>query len=209
MIRRLAIPILLVLTIIACGTAEPTLAPELEEIVLPSGVGAQLDARIQESTRRQLGNGRSGYFLLQFSAPLDQDTRASLEAANVVFDDYVPNYAYYAYLPTESLAVLEQLVEAGTLGHVGSIPTEAKLEAGLREKIQADADRRFDVVVQFFKEPPPAAKEELEAMMEVREYSFGPVNLAKGTVAAADVETILALPFVKWMEEQVLMELGD
>ena len=75
--------------------------------------------------------------------------------------------------------------------------------------MQADADQRFDVIVQFFEELPPSAKGELEALMEVREYSFGPVNLAEGAVAATDVETILSLPFVKWMEEQIPMELGD
>ncbi|MBN2390040.1 MAG: hypothetical protein JXR84_04930 [Anaerolineae bacterium] len=218
MIRRLVLPILFGLIISACGTMEPSPAPEtieasptpeLEEIAFPSGTTMHLDAHIQESTQQQLRKERGGYFLLQFSAPLDQDTRATLEAADVIFYDYIPNYAYYVYLPAESLAILERLIEAGTLGYVGPIPIEAKLEAGLREKILANADQRFDVVVQFFEAPSPAAKTELEALMEVREYAFGAVNLAEGTVAASDVETILALPFVKWMEEQVMMELGD
>jgi hypothetical protein len=207
MIRQLVIPILFVLTITACGTIEEaTPAPELEEIVLPTVIDTQPDVPIQESTRQQLGNGRGGYFLLQFHTPLNQDTQARLEAANVVLHDYVPDYAYYAYLPAESLAIIDQLVEAGILRHVGPIPTKAKLEAGLGEKIQADASQQFDVIVQFFEEPSTAAKEELEALMEVRDYSFGPVNLAEGTVAAVDVETVLSLPFVKWMEEQVLMD---
>jgi hypothetical protein len=209
MFKRFVVPMLFVLTLSACGMTEATPASELEEIVLPSGVGAQLDARIQESTRQNLSNGRDGYFLLQFSAPLDQDTRATLEAAGVVFYDYVPNYAYYVYLPSDSLAVLGQLVEAETIRHVGPIPIEAKVEAGLREKMRADADRRFDVIVQFFEEPSPAEREKLEALIEGGEYSFGPVNLVEGTVAATDAETILSLPFVKWMEEQVPIELGD
>jgi hypothetical protein len=48
----------------------------------------------------------------------------------------------------------------------------------------------------------------LEAWMEVTAYSFGPVNFAEGTVAAADIEKIASLPFVKWVEEQSVNQLG-
>jgi hypothetical protein len=208
MIGRIVVVILFLL-ITACSGVSETASVQGTDVLFPSGSTVHPDAHIQESAKQQLNQGDGGYFLLQFSHSLDQDTRTALEDVNVVFYDYVPNYAYYVYLPPESLATLEQLVEAETVRHVGPIPTEAKLEAGLREKIQADASQRFDVIVQFFEEPSPTEREKLEALIEVKDYSFGPVNLVEGAVAATDVETILSLPFVKWMEEQVPIELGD
>ncbi|MCP4539797.1 MAG: hypothetical protein GY832_21880 [Chloroflexi bacterium] len=208
MIGRIVVVILFLL-VTACNGVTETTSVQGTGVVFPSGSSLYPDAHIQEVAKQQLNQGDGGYFMLQFSHSLGQDTRATLEGVNVVFYDYVPNYAYYVFLPPESLAALEQLMEAGTVRHVGSIPVEAKLEAGLGEKIQADTGQRFDVIVQFFEEPPLTVKEELEALMEVREYTFGPVNMAKGIVAGTDVETILSLPFVKWMEEQIPMELGD
>ena len=160
--------------------------------------------------REQLGQGSGGYFLLQFSSiPLDQDTQSRLEESQVILFDYVPESAYYAYLPPESLSTLEQLSQAGTLRHVGPIPTRAKSETGLQEKSQANPQQRIEVIVHFFEEPSTADQERLEGLMEVAAYSFGPVNFAEGTVTAREVENVLSLSFVKWVEEQPTNELFD
>jgi len=209
MIERIAVAILFFF-VVACSSGISETAPvQGTEIIFPSGSSVKPDPVIQESAKKQLNQGDGGYFLLQFSQSLDQETRGTLEGVNVIFYNYVPNNAYYAFLPPESLSVLDELLEAKTLTYVGPIPNEAKLEAGLGEKIQKNSDQSFDVTVQFFEEPSLTAKEEFNALMDVTDYSFGPVNLAEGVVAGTDVETILSLPFVKWMEEKVLMELGD
>ena len=142
MIGRIVVTILLLL-VTACNGVSETASVQGTEVVFPSGSTVHPDACVQESARQQLNQGDGGYFLLQFSHSLDRDTRTTLEGVNVVFHDYVPNYAYYAYLPPESLATLEQLVEAETVRHVGPIPIEAKLEAGLGQK---DAGRRRPAV---------------------------------------------------------------
>ena len=188
------------LTLTACG---PTPSPE----ALPT---QEPEADIPMVVREQLGQGSGGYFLLQFSSiPLDQDTQSRLEESQVILFDYVPESAYYAYLPPESLSTLEQLSQAGTLRHVGPIPTRAKSETGLQEKTQANPQQRIEVIVHFFEEPSTADQERLEGLMEVAAYSFGPVNFAEGTVTAREVENVLSLSFVKWVEEQPTNELFD
>jgi hypothetical protein len=37
--------------------------------------------------------------------------------------------------------------------------------------------------------------------MEVTGTSFSPVNIAEGIIGVSEIDAILALPFVKWMEE--------
>jgi hypothetical protein len=159
--------------------------------------------------KEQLGRNNGGYFLLQFNdIPLDQDTQSKLKASNIILFDYVPEVAYYAYVPPESLSTLEELWQIGVLSHVAPIPNSDKLENGLKEEVQADPEQRLALIVQFFEEPSAIEQEMLEAWMEVTAYSFGPVNFAEGTVAAADIEKIASLPFVKWVEEQSVNQLG-
>lgn len=168
------------------------------------------EASISKLVREQLSQISGGYFLLQFNnIPLDQNTKSKLRESNIILYDYVPESAYYAYLPPESLSTLAELVEAGTLRHVGPIPDSAKLDTGLQEKVQADPQGRIEVIVQFFQEPSLADQKRLEELMEVTAYSFGPVNFAEGTVVARKVENVLSLSFVKWVEEQPINKLFD
>jgi hypothetical protein len=203
-------------------TALPSFTQEPEKTVLPSptpkpvetalapAVDFGPDAGISQVVSEQLGQGSGGYFLLQFnSIPLDQDTQSKLKESNVILFDHVPESAYYAYLPPESLSTLEELLKAGTLRHVGPIPGSAKLDTGLQEKVQADPQQRLEVIAQFFEEPSLADQKKLEELMEVTAYSFGPVNFAEGTVLAANVEEIVSLSFVKWVEEQPINKLFD
>ena len=208
MIKRMVVALLVLLTAACNGVVKPSPQPEPQEIVFPSGFNVEVEPGIREPVRQQLDQEGGGYYLLQFAQPVDQDTRTELESVDVVLGDYVPEYAYYAYLPPGSLPALEQLLKAGTLWHAGPIPAKAKLEAELEQEVEAGPEQRFDVTVQFFAELSPAQVEELEQLVEVSGYSFGPVNIAEGTVAAADVEKILPLPFVKWVERRVPGELG-
>ena len=89
------------------------------------------------------------------------------------------------------------------------IPGQAKLQPQLAEKARADPQARFEVVVQFFVEPSSAEKSQLEKLVQVTGYSFGPVNLAEGTISGTDLEKLLALPFVKWIEERIPADVGQ
>lgn len=185
---------------------KPTLAPV--EIRLPTRDVLQTGALIQEEVRVTLDGGQGGFFLIQFSNPLDPDTRNSLEKAGAVFYNYLPTYAYYAYLPPESLSFLETLFANGRLRYLGLIPVEAKLEPSLGEKIRDNPEASFDITVQFFEALTVEQQEVLERLMEVNATSFGPVNIAEGSARAAEINAILALPFVKWIEEKDISELG-
>jgi len=200
----------ILLLIAACsGQPDAQLDQPTGEIVFPSGVAVRLNAGIQKSVNQALTNNNGGYFLLQFSNSLDGKTRNVLEQVGVVFFDYIPNNAYYAFLTPESLKTLQHLESEGVLFHAGSIPTAAKLDPGLTEKLQEDPEQRLNLIVQFFEEPSQDAKHELELLMEVTSYSFGPVNFTEGAASAGNLEEILSLSFVKWVEEQIPGELGE
>ena len=202
--------IVLLLLVAACsGQPDAQLDQPTGEIMFPSGEEVRLNAGIQKSVNQALTNNNGGYFLLQFSSSLDGKTRNVLEQVGVVFFDYIPNNACLAFLTPESLKTLQQLESEGVLIYVGSIPTAAKLDPGLTEKLQEDPEQHLNLIVQFFEEPSQDEKHELELLMEVTSYSFGPVNFAEGSASAGKLEEILALSFVKWVEEQIPGELGE
>ena len=208
--RQNIIYIVLLLLVAACsGQPDAQLDQPTGEIVFPSREEVRLNAGIQKSINQALTDNSGGYFLLQFSSSLDAKTRNVLEQVGVVFFDYIPNNAYYAFLTPESLKTLQQLESEGVLIYVGSIPTAAKLDPGLTEKLQEDPEQHLNLIVQFFEEPSQDEKHELELLMEVTSYSFGPVNFAEGSASAGKLEEILALSFVKWVEEQIPGELGE
>lgn len=207
--RRNIVFVILMLIAACSGQPDEKLDQPMGEIVFPSGEAVRLNAGIQKSVNQALTDNSGGYFLLQFNSSLDEETRNVLEQVGVVFSDYIPNNAYYAFLTPESLKTLQQLESEGVLFHVGSIPTAAKLDPGLTEKLQEDPDQRLNLTVQFFEEPSQDEKHELELLMEVTSYSFGPVNFAEGSASAGNLEEILSLSFVKWVEEQIPGELGE
>ena len=208
--RQNIVYIILLLLVAACsGQPDAQLDQPTGEIVFPSGEAVRLNAGIQKSVNQALTDNSGGYFLLQFSSSLDGETRNVLEQVGVVFFDYIPNNAYYAFLTPESLKTLQQLESEGVLVYVGSIPTAAKLDPGLTEKMQEDPEQHLNLIVQFFEEPSQDEKQELELLMEATSYSFGPVNFAEGSAAAGKLEEILSLSFVKWVEEQIPGELGE
>lgn len=155
-----------------------------------------------------LSQGNDSYALLQFTGPLDASTRSLLEKAGVILYDNIPNYAYYAFLPGKSLPVLEKLLQGGKLSAVNAIPNEAKLQPQMAEKVRAEPRGRFEVVVQFFHELTPTEKIQVEGLVQVSGYSFGPVNFAEGSILASDLPQLLALPFVKWVEERIPADIG-
>jgi len=208
--RQNIIYIMLLLLVAACsGQPDAKLDQPMGEIVFPSGEVVRLNAGIQKSVNQALTDNCGGYFLIQFSSSLDEKTRNVLEQVGVVFFDYIPNNACLAFLTPESLKTLQQLESEGVLIYVGSIPTAAKLDPGLTEKLQEDPEQHLNLIVQFFEEPSQDEKHELELLMEVTSYSFGPVNFAEGSASAGKLEEILALSFVKWVEEQIPGELGE
>jgi hypothetical protein len=207
--RQFIVFIILLLVAACSGQPDAQVDQPVGEIVFPSGEAFRLNAGIQKSVNQELTDNSGGYYLLQFSSSLDGNTRNVLEQVGVVFSDYIPNNAYYAYLTPESLKTLQQLESEGVLFHVGSIPTAAKLDPGLIEKLQEDPEQRLNLTVQFFEEPSQDEKHELELLMEVVSYSFGPVNFAEGSASAGNLEEIHSLSFVKWVEEQIPGELGE
>jgi len=179
------------------GLPAGTKIPSLEN--LPEG--------IQYVLRQELEGGEGGYFLLQFYALPDEATRRVLEQAGIQLGDYVPENAYQAYLPADSLPTLEKLVETGDLRYAGPIPPEAKLQPELAAKIQADPGASYEVVVQLFAEPPEQALGQLEGWMEITSTSFGPMNIIEGKVKGTEISNIVALPLVKWVEERIPADL--
>ena len=179
----------------------------------PSGtLASPTDASItgiQTAVRQELAQGTGGHFVLQFSALPDPDTRRELEQAGIQLGDFIQQSAYEAYLPGNALPTMEKMMKAGELRYVGPIPPEAKLQPELAAKIQAAPQAVYEVVVQFFAEPPEQTMKQLEGWLEVSSSSFGPMNIIEGKVKGTEISNIVALPLVKWVEERLPAGLDD
>jgi hypothetical protein len=200
--------IIVILLVLGAACSPPTVQRAGR---LPGTLTSPVDnaaAGIQTVVRQELAQGAGGYFVLQFNALPDQDTRLKIEQAGIRLGDFIPETAYQAYLPGDALPALEKMMAAGELRYVGPIPPEAKLQPELAAKIQADPQASYEVVVQFFAEPPEQTLKQLAGWLEVSSSSFGPVNLVEGKVKGTDVNNLLALPLVKWVEERVPADLG-
>lgn len=208
MLRWIAL-LVAVSLLVACNGMETPMAPdETPGTPRPPTPVAAVTPGIDPWVRDRVNQTGGGYFLLQFTRSLDPGKRAQLVASGIALYDYVPDHAYYAFLPGSALPVLEEMFEDGLLRHAGPIPVEAKVEPALSAKAEADPGQELELVVLFFEELEAGDKQELERYLAARDYSFGPVDLAEGTARAADVDSIASLPFVKWVEERVPMELG-
>ena len=198
----------------------PTPIPEKKETVMPlptrppvkttpvSPTDVDFIEEIDPLIREQLSQTNGGYFILQFNdLSIDQDTQSKLSASNIRLFDPVAEFGYYAYLPSESLSTIEELLQNGVLERIDLIPDGDKWRDELQEDVQTDQQQRVELIVQFFEEPSLTDQEKLEELLDVSAYSFGPVNFAEGTAAANDVEKILSLPFVKLVEDQPVNEL--
>jgi hypothetical protein len=162
---------------------------------------------IQVALRQELEQGSGGYFVLQFNAPPGEEARREMEQAGVRLGDVIPENAYQAYLPADSLPALEKLIEAGELRYAGPIPPEARLQPELAAKIQADPGASYEVVVLLFAEPPEGVMGQLEDWMEITSTSFGPMNIIEGKVKGTEISNIVAMPLVKWVEERLPADL--
>lgn len=199
----------LILAVSACGgSTNPTADRPAGPTAIPVPPETLTAGTVREMLGPSLDGEGGGYFLFQLGGPLEQDTRAELEGVGVVFYDYISDNAYYVYLPAGSLPVLQELLQEGILRYVGPIPDEAKLDPRLGEKLQADPEQPFSVIVQFFEAPSAADRERLEQWLEISGTSFGPVNIAEGVVVGKDIERILSMPVVKWVEERAPADLG-
>jgi hypothetical protein len=201
--------IILFLLVLGVACSPPTPQGAAKPAGTPTSPIADLTRGIQTDVRQDLAQGAGGYFVLQFNALPDADTRHELEQAGIQLGDFLPETAYQAYLPSNALPTLEKMMKAGELRYVGPIPPEAKLQPELAAKIQANPQASYEVVVQFFAKPPEQTTRQLESWLEVSSSSFGPVNIIEGRVKGTDVENILALPLVKWVEERVPADVGN
>lgn len=202
--------LLLVGLLVACNGVETPVPPaETPGISQSPTIVETGTPGIDPWVRDRVSQTGGGYFLLQFNRSLDPGERARLSTSGIILHDYVPDHAYYAFLPASSLSVLEGMLENGLLRHAGPIPVEAKVAPGLAAKVEADPGQELELLVLFFEELEAGERQEVEQVLTVRDYSFGPVDLAEGTARAADVDAIASLSFVKWVEERVPMDLGD
>ena len=200
----------IILIVFVLGAACDAPAPQGIELPLSSEIPSLEDAPqgIQAVLRQALVQDKGGYFVLQFNSLPDEETRRQLEQAGILLGDFVPENAYQAYLPPQALPTLEELMDDGKLRYAGPIPPEAKLQPELAANIEADPQASYEVVVQLFAQPPEQTMQQFESLMKVTGSSFGPVNIIEGQIKGSDIQTLLELPLVKWVEERTPADLG-
>jgi subtilisin family serine protease len=158
------------------------------------------DSSVQESDR---------YWLIQFRYPFPTEARTRLEDVGVVFYDYLDVAALYARVPGGAALLLEEMLQAGEVRYVGSIPAEAKVRPALAARAAQSLALEREIVVLTFDEPTPAQVAELGRLMAIEGQLSGPIHVVRGIAPGASILALVNLDSVRWVEEQGGAELGN
>lgn len=153
----------------------------------------------------------SQYHLIRFYgdlASVDKDIRDTLNQLGVTLFDYVPNYAFYAKIPSESFDTLGSLVNTKKIRYIGDIPEEAKIRSELLTKAQTNSSDTFRISVHLFKDVSETQLSALKRVMEVDSYS-DTTHFAYGSASGSNIANICRLDFVKWIEEETPARLSQ
>lgn len=148
------------------------------------------------------------YVIIQFNFPVDLATKSRLEQKGVVFGDPIDKLSFYARIPPAALAEVSRAIDTGKVNFVGTTPPEARLAGGLEARMLKTPDETLPVTVQLFEAATPEQIGILSALMSITGVSDGPMHLVGGFIKAADLLSLAQLPFVQWVAEQPLYELG-
>jgi hypothetical protein len=220
--RRCVVLFVIGLAFAACATsradeaAPSTQPPEKvdevlpEAMVLPSGDALVLDGGLTDAGRERLAEGETGYFVLAFAEPPDDDAREELIKAGIQLGDVLDYLVYMATVAPEALPLLEEETARGTLRWAGPLPAAAKLAAELAAELAAiDADERISVVVHLAAAPTDEERADLMRWLEIRDEAPGPVYLVDGNIKSGDIGELLAMPLVRRVEKVELATSGD
>jgi serine protease AprX len=154
------------------------------------------------------GSAGMPYVIIQFNFPVDLVTKSQLEQKGVVFGDPIDKLSFYAKIPPAALPEVNQTIGAGKVNFVGTTPPEARLAGELKAKMLTAPGETLPIIIQLFEAATPEQVRVLSALMNVTDVSGGPMHLVAGNIEAARLLSLAQQPFIQWVAEQPLNELG-
>jgi len=156
-----------------------------------------------------LDNGKTSgndYYLIQFytdQADLDKETRDTINQIGCILNP-VGNHAFYAKIPPEALDTVISLVNSGKVRYLGRIPIEAKYYPQLLTKAQQNPNNPIDVAIQLFDD---ASDSDIDTLNKLMRIDWHWTDSIAGETPAGNIKDIIALNFVRWIEEDLPMGL--
>ena len=170
---------------------------------------AGMEAGAREALSAPDGASRDKMWLIQFRYPFPTEARARLQDAGVAFYDYVDVCGLFARVPPGALPLLEEMLAAGIVRYVGSIPPEARVQRTLVTEAAGHPESGREIVVLTFDAPSTEQFEQLERLMVVEGQSSGPIHFVEGRAPGASLQALAELDFVRWVAERGEAELGN
>ena len=161
-----------------------------------------IDASILENGKTSGNN----YYLIQFytdQADLDKETRDTLDQIGCILDP-VGNHAFYAKIPPEALDTVISLVNNGKVRYLGRVPTEAKYYPELLTKAQQNPNNPIKIAIQVFND---ASDSDIATLSQLMRIDWHWTDSIAGEAPAGNIKDIIALNFVRWIEEDLPMGL--
>jgi hypothetical protein len=154
-----------------------------------------------------LENGKASgndYYIIQFytdMADLDKETRDTLNQIGCILDP-VGNHVFYAKIPPEALDTVILLVNDGKIRYLGRVPTEAKYYPELLTKAQQNPNNPIKIAIQLFN---VASDSDIATLNQLMRIDWHWKDNIAGEAPAGNIKDIIALNFVRWIEEDLPM----
>jgi hypothetical protein len=179
------------------------------EFVVEPGIAPEVYQQLSNATTSGTsGDALTPYVVIQFNFPVDLKTKNQLEQKGVVFGDPIDKLSFYAKIPLQALPEMNQAIDKGKVNFVGTAPPESRVADMLKVQALEAPNKVLLVTVQLFETPTPEQIEILQTLMAVEQVSDGPMHLINGSIEASRILTLAEQPFVQWVEEQILNDLG-
>lgn len=150
------------------------------------------------------------YYVLQFYSPLnylDLETHTEIEKSEIILEDYIPDNAFYAIIPSSEFENIRSLIDMGKIRYVGSIPPEAKVSQQFVSDIQENPIATYEIVVHLLEDPDEAQLKTLKKYMQIYSYS-SVTHFAYGNIKGDNIFELLNLTIVKFIEPQIPIKLS-
>jgi len=154
-----------------------------------------------------LENGKTSgndYYKIQFytdQADLDKETRDTISRIGCLLGP-IGNHAFFAKFPPESLDTVISLVNSGKVRYLGRIPMETKYRPELLAKALANPNSSIKVAIQLFDD---ASDSDLATLNQLMRIDWHWTDSVAGEAPAGNIKDIIALNFVRWIEEDLPM----
>lgn len=168
------------------------------EFALPSGDILALKGGLTDEARNILRSGKTGYFLLCFTNPMDPSVVQSVKDTKIKI--LKSRIWLYAEVPSSELETLEKWSRDGLLAFGGPLPPTGKIDKRLDDVIHTQPNGTSEVVVFFFyKIPDEAVKKQVSVLFDATDWPPQMVEampVMGGKIKNSNIKQLTDIPLV-------------